>query len=262
MRVNQIDVIKAKIAKGEMVYGSHINIADSSVTESLGMAGFDFLWVDWEHSAMDRQHIQSHLIAARAGGTAAFVRIPWNDPVLVKPILEMGPDGIVFPMIRTAGEARNAVKATTYPPEGERGFGPRRANDYGLQSNVEYLSQADQGLWRIMQIEHVEAVRNLESILAVEGVDTIVIGPNDLSGSAGLLGQTRHPRIMELLDEIAEKCNKAGKPFGVSMGFVPETVEDYKRRGCSWMACGSDTGYIVDGGAATLAGMRKIFEGK
>ena len=254
-----MEKIKEKIKQNQPVIGTHISLSDTSITEMLGDMGNEFVWIDWEHSALDRQQIQAHLIAARASGMAAFVRIPWNDPVLAKPILEMGSDGIVFPMIRTAEEAKNAVAACTYPPKGIRGFGPRRANDYGMINNEDYLGQVESNFWRIMQIEHIEAVKNLDEILAVDGVDTIVVGPNDLSGSVGLLGQLRHPEILKLLDEIAEKCHKANKPFGTSIGYNRQTVEDWKRRGTSWIACGSDTGYIFEAGLNTLKSVKEIF---
>ena len=255
----KISGLNEKIARKEPIIGTHISLSDISVTEMLGDMGNEFVWIDWEHSALDRQQIQGHMIAARAGGMAAFVRIPWNDPVLVKPILEMGPDGVVFPMIRTAEEARNAVASCMYPPKGIRGFGPRRANDYGMINNDDYIKQVGDSFWKIMQIEHVEAVKNLDGILAVDGVDTIVVGPNDLSGSAGLLGQVRNPEILKLLDEIAEKCHKANKPFGTSIGFNRQNVEDWKRRGASWIACGSDTGYIFEAGLDTLNNVKDIF---
>lgn len=255
----KIAAINEKIARKEAVIGAHVSLADTSITEMLGDMGNEFIWIDWEHSALDRQQIQGHLIAARAGGMAAFVRIPWNDPVLVKPVLEMGPDGIVFPMIRTAKEAQDAVASTAYPPKGIRGFGPKRANGYGMIKSDEYLARVDSSFWRIMQIEHIEAVKNLDEILAVEGVDTIVVGPNDLSGSAGLLTQLRHPEIMALLDEIADKCQKAGKPFGTSIGYNRQTVEDWKRRGAAWIACGSDTGFIFEAGLGTLNNVKEIF---
>jgi len=254
-----IDKLNEKIARGEPILGAHISLADSGVTEMMGNMGNEFLWIDWEHSAFDRQEIQAHLMAARAAGIAAFVRIPWNDHVLAKPILEMGPDAIVFPMVRTVEEAKSAVAVTTYPPKGTRGYGPRRANNYGIMSNDEYLPQVDSGFWRIMQIEHYEAVKNLDEILKVEGVDTIVVGPNDLSGSIGLLGQVRHPEVMKLLDEIGEKCSKAGKPFGTSIGYNRQNVEDWKRRGASWIACGSDTSFILEAGMNTLNSVKEIF---
>lgn len=254
-----VDKLNEKIAKGEPVIGAHVYLADSSVSEMLGIMGNEFLWIDWEHSALDKSQIQSHLIAAKAAGIAAFVRIPWNDHVLAKPVLEMGPDGIIFPMIKTAGEAKDAVAACAYPPKGARGFGPRRASRYGMMPGSEYFEQVDSSFWKIMQIEHIEAVVNLDEILKVEGVDTIVVGPNDLSGSVGLLGQLRHPEVMKLFDEIAEKCKKAGKPFGTSIGWNRQNVEDWKRRGASWIACGSDTGYIFEAGLGTLNGVKEIF---
>jgi len=258
----KIGVLNEKIARKEPVIGTHISLSDTSVTEMLGEMGNEFVWIDWEHSSLDRHHIQGHLIAARAGGMAAFVRVPWNDPVIVKPILEMGPDGVVFPMIRTAGEAEAAVASCLYPPKGIRGFGPRRASAYGMIGGDEYLKNVESSFWRIMQIEHAEAVKNLDEILKVDGVDTIVVGPNDLSGSVGLLGQTRHPEVMALLDEIAEKCNKAGKPFGTSIGYHKQTVEDWKRRGTAWIACGGDSGYIFEAGMNTLNNVKEIFGAK
>ncbi|MCL2664953.1 MAG: aldolase/citrate lyase family protein [Defluviitaleaceae bacterium] len=256
-----IDKLNIKLKYGTPIIGTHVSLAEHCITEVMGETGFEFVWIDWEHSAMDRRDVQNHLIAARAAGIAAFVRVPWNDPVLVKPILEMGPDGVVFPMIRTAEEARAAVASCLYPPKGIRGYGPRRANNYGAMSGDEYLRQVETSFWKIMQIEHVDAVKNLDEILTVDGVDTIVVGPNDLSGSAGLLTQTRHPEVLALLDEIAEKCRDHKKPFGVSLGFAKETIEDWKRRGCAWIACGGDTGYLYEGAVGTYKNVKEIMNG-
>ncbi|MCL2741997.1 MAG: aldolase/citrate lyase family protein [Oscillospiraceae bacterium] len=255
----RIGRINRKIAEGGVAIGTHISLCEPAVTEMLGLIGYDFVWIDWEHSAMDRSHIQGHLMAAQGVGAAAFVRVPWNDPVTVKPILEMGPDGVIFPMVMDAAEAAAAVASTTYPPAGRRGFGPRRANGYGMVPTAEYLREVEGSFWRIIQIEHEDAVRNLDAILAVEGVDTIVVGPNDLSGSVGLLGQTRHPRVLALLDEIAAKCVRAGKAFGTSIGFDAGVVAEWKGRGVSWIAAGGDTGYMMEAGRKTYGEMKGIF---
>ena len=236
----------------ELIIGTHVNLADLSVAEAMGVLGFEFVWIEGEHGPLDKQTILGHIIACKAGNTAAFVRIPWNDPVLVKPILEMGPDGIVFPFIRTAEEAKAAVASCRYPPKGIRGFGPRRANQYGTQPNDDYISGADSSFLKIMQIEHIDAVNNLKEIIAVDGVDTIVAGANDLSGSVGLLGKTRHPEVISLLDKIAEVSNAAGMPFGISMGFDRDNIADWLRRGASWMAAGNDVSYLMSAGADTL----------
>ena len=242
----------------ELVVGTHVNMSDMSISEQMGVLGFEFVWIEGEHSPLDKQTILGHIIGCKAGGAAAFVRIPWNDPVLAKPILEMGPDGIVFPFIRTAEEARAAVAACQYPPKGIRGFGPRRANRYGTQPNDEYLAEVDSSILKIMQIEHVDAVNNLAEILAVPGVDTIVAGPNDLSGSIGLLGQTRHPEVLALLDKMAEECAKAGVPFGVSMGPDKASIADWMRRGVNWIAVGNDTSYIAQAGLETIRFLREM----
>jgi len=247
-----------KMKNGPIAIGTHVNMADMSISEQMGVLGFEFVWIDGEHSPLDKQIILGHIIACKAGNTASFVRIAWNDPVLAKPILEMGPDAIIFPFIRTAEEARAAVAACKYPPAGTRGYGPRRANRYGTLPNEDYLSGVDASFLKIMQIEHIEAVDNLEGILAVEGVDTIVVGPNDLSGSLGLLGQTRHPEVMAQLDRIADKCNSAGIPFGVSMGVDEVSIADWLRRGAGWIGVGNDTGYIARAGTEAIMIVKEL----
>jgi len=247
-----------KMKKGELIIGTHVNLSDLSISEQMGALGFEFVWIEGEHSPLDKQTILGHVIGCAAGNAAAFVRIPWNDPVLAKPILEMGPDGIVIPFIRTAEEAKAAVAACTYPPKGIRGFGPRRANRYGTIPNNKYIEEVDDSILKIMQIEHIDAVKNLEEILAVEGVDTVVVGPNDLSGSLNLLAQTRHPDVMEQMDIIAKKCKAAGKPFGVSMPYDKNNIADWLRRGAAWMAVGNDTSYIAKAGSETIMTIREL----
>ncbi|MDR0294161.1 MAG: 4-hydroxy-3-methylbut-2-en-1-yl diphosphate synthase [Oscillospiraceae bacterium] len=250
--MNKSTELLRRMKSNDLVIGTHVNLADLSIAEQMGVLGFDFVWIEGEHSPLDKQTILGHIIAARAGGAASFVRIPWNDPVLAKPILEMGPDGIIFPFIRTADEARAAVAACRYPPKGIRGFGPRRANSYGTQPAAEYLEGVDASFLRIMQIEHIDAVNNLAEILAVDGVDTIVVGPNDLSGSIGLLGQTRHPDVMALMDKIGEVCAAAKVPFGVSMGVDEVSLADWVRRGAAWIGAGNDVGYIAQAGSDAI----------
>ncbi len=251
--------LREKLARGELIIGGHVFLTDPEVTESLGMHGFEFVWIDAEHSAFDKGEILAHVVAAAAANTASFVRVPWNDPVLVKPVLEMGPDGIILPMVSSAEEARAAVAACRYPPAGVRGFGPRRANAYGAIDTKEYLAHADERLLKIMQIEHVRAVENLEEILAVAGVDLIIVGPNDLSASAGHLGDTRHPEVIALYDEIERTAKRMHKPFGVSLGAGDrESIEDWVRRGVALIGCGDDLSYLSMGSKATLSFVRTL----
>lgn len=251
--------IKDKIAEGKPVIGSHVSLTDSVVSEIIGLAGFDFLWIDTEHSSIDKKDLLLHLISCREAGAAAFVRVPWNDPVLVKPVLEMGPDGIVFPFIRTAEDAKRAVSTCTYPPAGVRGFGPLRATKYGLIDTQQYIKESGDLIWKIMQIEHVEAVENLEEILAVEGVDSIVVGSNDLSGSIGLLGQTGHQEVKKLMDRIGETARKFTKPLGVSMGYNLEAIKEWISRGISWIGVGGDCGFLMTSARNTLENTNSLF---
>ena len=247
-----------RMKNGEFIIGTHVNLSDISISELMGALGFEFVWIEGEHSHLDKQTILNHIIACKAANTAAFVRIPWNDPVLAKPVLEMGLDGIIFPFICTAEEAKAAVAACTYPPNGVRGYGPKRAGKYGTMSSSEYLADVDKSFLKIMQIEHVDAVNNLEKIIAVNGVDTIVVGPNDLSCSIGLTGQPRHPDVMALMDTIAKKCKAANMPFGVSMTYDKNSIADWIRRGVSWMAAGNDINYIAMAGKETIKTIREI----
>lgn len=221
---------------------------DAEVSEALGDHGFEFVWIDAEHSAFDKACILHHIMACASAGTASIVRVAWNDPVLIKPVLEMGPDGIILPMVCTQEEARQAVAACSYPPLGVRGFGPRRANQYGAVDTEDYLGEVNDSFLRIVQIEHVQAVENLEAILQVPGIDLAMVGPNDLSASVGHLGQTRHPQVMALFDRIAQTCKRLNKPFGVSLGAGDEaSIRDWILRGVNMIGCGDDISYLSIG---------------
>ena len=139
--------------KGKPVFGGHVFFSDPQITESMALHGYEFIWIDGEHSCFDRTQILHHIEACRSGGAASIVRIPWNDPVLAKPVLEMGPDGIIFPMVCSEKEARTVVDACCYPPIGQRGFGPRRAAQYGAISEKDYLENVNDSFLRIIQIE-------------------------------------------------------------------------------------------------------------
>ena len=252
--------MKDMITRGETPVGICVSFCDCSITELLADCGFDFLWIDNEHASLHREDTLHHIMAARGTNTAVFVRVPTVDPVLVKPILEMGVEGIIFPFVKTADEARLAVASCTYPPEGIRGYGPRRAVKYGLISPTEYRQEVPDNVWKIMQIEHVEAVRNLDEILSVDGVDAIIVGPMDLSGSIGLLGQTTHPEVMRLMDQIGEIAVKHKKPFGASIGYNPTAIAQWIERGVNWIQVESDVSLLLRGGMTVLSDTRKLFE--
>ena len=251
------DKFKRRLCSGEFQFGTHINACDPTLTELLGGCGFDYLCIDTEHTAIDYTGLQMHLIAARAAGCPALVRVPWNEPYLAKRVLEQGPDGIIFPMIRSVEEAKKALDACIYPPDGLRCFGPIRAQGYGSVPLDEYMEQAKNGLCRLLQIEHFDAVNHIDEILELDGLDGVILGPCDLSGSVKLLGQTNAPEVASLIDRTIGKCREHGVPVGVSLGACgPDTVLAWKRRGAQFVSAGSEYGYVLRGAGQLLKGVR------
>lgn len=256
-------LIRKKMADGGIVIGGHTFFLDPAITESLGYHGFEFVWIDAEHSAFDQACILQHIMAAASAGTASIVRIPWNDPVRVKPILEMGPDGVIFPMVCTRKEAEAAVAACMYPPDGVRGFGPRRANHYGAMTPDDFLHDPAQTFLRIVQIEHIRAVENLRQILMVEGIDFPLVGPNDLAASVGHLGDTKHPEVRRLCEEVIRLCTEEKKPFGVSLGADDrEAIRWWIERGAAFVGCGDDISFISTGSRRAIAYARECLKEK
>ncbi len=240
MNFNNLEHFRAKIKAGETCIGTIISFTDPAVSECLADAGFDFLWIDTEHCALSHETTLHHVMAHRGTHTAPFVRVPWNDPVLIKPILEFEPAGIVIPMVNTAAEAEKAVKSCRYPPLGIRGYGPRRGIHFGGISAPDYVAAATDQPLVIIQIEHIEGVRNLDAILETPGLNSICLGPNDLSGSMGLLGQPEHPDVVEAIETTCRKTVEAGLLLGVSTGYHPDKIRAWLKRGIQWIALNTD----------------------
>ncbi len=249
-----------KIRAGKMVFGSHIAFDSPFITEMLGGCGFDFIWIDAEHGALDKKDIQLHLMACRAAGVAGIVRVPWNDFVFIKGVLDMGADGIIVPMVRNAKEAEQAVAATTYPPEGIRGMGVRRAVNYGLDSVDEYVANARQKIWTIVQIEHIDVVKDLDTIARMPGVTGFVVGPKDFSMSMTKNGRPctpNDPEAKEQFDKVGAILSKYDKPFGVSGAYSEAFVSDWTRRGVNFICMNFDFHYITNGAKAVLNATRE-----
>ena len=251
------DTLRKKLASDRVLLGTHVFCGDTGITECMAMAGYDIMWIDTEHTAIGGQRLLDCLIAVRAGGTPAMVRIPWNDPVLAKPVLDMGPDVLLFPNVRNEKEAREAVRACEYPPKGVRGFGPQRALEYGALSQADYVLRAYRRMLRFIQIEDIAAVENLESICSVDGIDGYIVGPNDLSASLGHLDDPLHPEMLPIYDRIGETLRRCGKIFGAAFGYNSEVVKAWRARGAKILFCGSDIGHVYEGSVRTLEWMRR-----
>jgi len=233
-----------KIRGGQVCLGTCITFTDSSVTEALSTA-LDFVWIDAEHNALTIETVQSHIMATAAGDTAALVRVAWNDAVLIKPVLDIGADGVIVPLAQEPEDVRRAVAACRYPPAGVRGFGPRRAAQYGRLGGPEFCKTANESVLTIMQIEHINAVRRIDEILDVPGLGAIVIGSNDLAGSMGLIGQPRHPDVLRAADQVIAAARRHGVIWGAAIGDDPEVVAEWAQKGAQWICMGCDYTFLL-----------------
>jgi 2-keto-3-deoxy-L-rhamnonate aldolase RhmA len=244
----------SNIEKGRTSIGSIVSMSDIVVSELAGDCGMDFAWIDAEHAPHTIQDVQRHLIALRATGCAGLVRVRACEPMLIKPYLDIAPDGIIVPMVNTPEQAEAAVAACRYPPKGMRGCGVRRAVRYGAVDFFDYVKLSEKWPLVICQIEHIDAVRKLDAILKVPGVDSFCIGPCDLSGSMGILNRMDDPELNKVIDEIAFKIKKAGKLLGTAAGDFPR----WKARGVDWFAGISDWGAMAAGIRAFKAECDKV----
>ena len=251
--------LKEKMKQGEKVLGTHIQLNGHITTEIIASLGYDYLWIDTEHTSVSLEQVENHLMAARVWGTAALVRVPWNDPVRMKPILEMGPDGIIVPMVNSYEEALCAVQAMMYPPRGTRGYGPRRASFYGRIPLDQYLDTVDKDLMRIIQIEHINAVHDLKRIVTIEEIDAYIIGPMDLSASVGKMGKLNDPEIVALFNEIITTIHDAGKTVGISYGMCSkEEIAKWRDRGVDMISLANETDFIIAQGQKLLNDMKEV----
>jgi 2-dehydro-3-deoxyglucarate aldolase/4-hydroxy-2-oxoheptanedioate aldolase len=241
-----INKMRAKLRAGEIVLGAGITLTDPTVTEALA-AGVDFVWIDMEHNPITAPNMLGHLIAARAGGAAALVRIPSNDVGWVKRVLDCGAEGIILPRAYCAREVAEFVSSCRYPPMGTRGFGPRRPMQYGRLAQAEYLKQANRDVFVAAQVETVELLAELDEVLKLDGLDSLVLGPQDLSGSMGRLGETAHPDVVAAMKTVASKAKAAGKFIGSGLGANPEFARLLIECGVQWLQVGSDFEYMIQG---------------
>lgn len=207
--------LKARLAAGDKLLGCFLNSASPIVAELMAIAGYDCLMIDAEHSPVGLETALAMAAAIRAGGAAALMRVPANDPVYIKRALDIGIDGIMAPAVNSAAEAQALVAACRYPPAGQRGVAVPiiRASGYGFDA-VEYVKRADDSLLVIAQIETAAAVAEAERIAAVPGIDLVFIGPFDLSASLGHLGEPDHPDAMAAIARTEAAVRSRGKWLG------------------------------------------------
>jgi 2-keto-3-deoxy-L-rhamnonate aldolase RhmA len=204
------NTLKEKLDQKQEVFGTWIMTNSLDNAEILGHTGADFIMIDAEHGSMDIETAGTMVAVIRGTQATPLVRVAGNEKSLIKKVLDSGVDGVMIPMVNTKAEAEQAVRYCKYPPIGERGTGAGRAVLFGASdaSYADYYSQANDEVLVIVQIEHYEAVENIEEILSVPNIDIAFVGPYDLSVSMGLPGQMNHPDVLENFRKVVEACEK------------------------------------------------------
>lgn len=240
---------KERLRAGPPLVGTIVTTPATEVAEVLGQAGYDWLMIDLEHGCLGFPDVQ-RLAQAAAPYCACGVRVPACDGAWIKKALDTGCEAVIVPQINTASEARRAVAFAKLPPVGSRGLGISRSTGFGARIE-EYGANANETVALIVQIEHRTAVRNLDAILRVNGIDGVFIGPYDLSASMGLPGQVSHPRVQKAVAEVMRKCRARGMPFGI---FAMEATLAKQRieEGCAFLLLGIDTCLLRKAALAAL----------
>lgn len=249
--------LKSRLAAGRKCLGVWTHVVSTIYTETLAAAGYDFLVLDQEHGAQGLMETVPHLQTLAATGCAPLVRAPWNDPVYLKRLLDTGAESVMVPMVETAEQAKAAVAACRYPPRGIRGFGPWRA--LGTEPDIDaYGRTAHERLLLIVQIETEKAVANVDAIAAVDGVDALYIGPNDLSGTLGHFREWEHPSLQKAIDAAFAGIRRAGKPAGI-VPYGRKTTADLFAEGYAIIAAGTELTLLGSAARADVEAHRRQF---
>ncbi len=251
MKINNLETFLAKMRGGKVALGCCVTFADPAVTEIACAAGFDFTWIDGEHGQMDRNTAMLHLMAVKGTGVAPLYRVPCCDHTEIKRVIDFAPAGVIVPMVMDAADAARAVAACRYPCHGgTRGCGYRRGLDYGAADVSDYLETSRRDPLVIIQIEHIDAVRRLDSILAVPGIDSILVGLYDLSMSMGRPGRFDDPSVRAAIDETCAKTRARGLLLGA---YAEDDFTAWRARGVNYLGVKNDTNALLSGFRAAIA---------
>ena len=238
--------LKEKIYAGETVHGCWINLGSLVSAEIVGRAGFDWVLIDLEHGAGDVMVMYQQLQVLEDAGSAVIVRTDELSRHKVQRILDAGARGIMFPQLQQEEEALLAMRSMYYPPKGIRGMAKMvRATSFGKKSD-DYISSLEKNLICIVQIETIEAVKNIHAIAAVPNVDVLFVGPNDLSLALGIFGQLHHPEYQQAIKAVAGAARDHGKVAGVLLQESGE-YPMYAELGYRFLACGADATFVTRG---------------
>ena len=238
--------LKTKLKSKELTIGSWISFGFAQTCEIMAKAGFDWLVIDMEHTAIDYNQCLTLIQVIEGNGVTPLVRVGDNDPLLIKRAMDAGAHGIIVPMVNSVEDAQKALDALYYSPTGNRGVGLGRAQNYGIGFEA-YKKWADKESVFIPQIEHIDGVNNLEKILELVRVDGFIIGPYDLSGSLGVPGQWEHPSVIDALEKVKNLLIENDKPGGFHV--VHSNHQEMNQRineGYKFIAYGDDMVFFAE----------------
>ncbi len=245
LRVSLPDTLRDRLdAADRALIGLWASASSPVTAEIVAGSGCDWVLLDAEHSPNGLESVLAQLHAMSAYPVAPLVRVPYGDTVAIKQFLDLGAQNLLVPMVDSAEQAEEVVRAVRYPPRGVRGVGSALARSARWNRVDGYLGRADETVSLTVQIESAAAVADAERILAVDGVDAVFIGPSDLAASMGLLGQQNHPDVVGAVLRTIERAVAAGVPAGVN-AFVPEDADRYIAAGASFVAVGADVAILA-----------------
>ncbi len=205
--------LKEKLRDRRKVFAGWTSFGHPGPTEIFTRAGFDFIGIDIEHSTIDQYESQRIIAACHAHGTVCLPRVASHDVQMIRRLLDSGADGVIVPMVNSADQARAMVQACKYPPQGSRGYGVARAQGYGFDFDA-YANSWNSSSILIIQIEHIDAVNTINDILSIPGVDGVMVGPYDISGSLHVPGQLTHPEVINASNVVVSACRQSQRSCG------------------------------------------------
>lgn len=247
--------VKQLLGQGQPAIGQWLALPSPAVAELLAGYGMDWLLIDTEHGAADWETVEDMVRAMNGTVVVPIVRVGGNDPVLIKKALDRGAFGVIVPLVNTAEQARAAVAACRYPPDGIRGVAGGRANRYGAEL-VQYVAEWNQQVLVVCQLETRQAVENAEAIAAVPGIDVLFIGPNDLSANLNQFRQFEHPEFTRAVDRILQAARSHGKTAGIMASAAEDTLA-FVDKGFRFISVGSDVRMLGGTAASTYEKIRK-----
>ncbi|MBQ4827562.1 HpcH/HpaI aldolase/citrate lyase family protein [Leisingera sp. HS039] len=246
------NTFKQALSQGKRQIGCWMSFADGQIAEIMGTCGFDWLVIDGEHAPNDIRSIRDQLIALAASPSHPVVRVPVGETWMIKQVLDAGAQTVLVPIVESADQARELVRACHYPPMGVRGVGATAARATMFGKVTEYIQTADQEICLLVQVENRAGMEALDEILKVEGIDGVFIGPADLSTDMGHQGNSAHPEVRAVIADAIKRIRAAGLAPGI-LGTTDEATQSYADMGAQFLAVGIDVMVLARNARALAA---------